>query len=386
MSTYSLSHLSDHVLLHDLAALVAKDRATTTALLAHLAEVDTRKLYLPAGYPSMFAYCLGELHLSEDAASKRIQAARAGRQFPALFTALADGRLHLAAVCLLAPHLTPENADELLAAAAHKTKFEIEQLLARRFPRTELLPLVQAIPASRPLENEQLAPGQVEPVCVADDQHAPGHVEAPVPRTKVAPHGPERFALQLTIDKGTHDKLRHAQALLSHRIPSGDLAAVLDRALDALIGQLEKQKFGATQRPRPRQGRSTNPRHIPAHVKHAVWERDQGRCTYVSQRGHRCGSRKFLEFDHVDPVARGGQATVEGLRLRCRGHNQFEAECTFGAGFMEEKRGEARRAPVETRARAAAKENDRDVMACLRELGFRHRGGASRGRVLRDHP
>src|SRR5213594_2499134 len=141
MRSYSLTHLSDAVLIRDLAALIAHDRVTTAAILAHIAEVDARRLYAPAGYPSMHAYCVGELRFSEDAAYKRIQAARAARQFPALFTALEEGRLHLAAVCLLAPHLTPENADELLKAAAHGTKADIEQLLAERFPGTELLAL-----------------------------------------------------------------------------------------------------------------------------------------------------------------------------------------------------------------------------------------------------
>ena len=91
MRSYSLTHLSDTVLLRDLAALIAHDRVTTAAVLAHIAEVDARRLHAPAGYPSMHAYCVGELRLSEDAASKRIQAARAARQFPALLDALADG-------------------------------------------------------------------------------------------------------------------------------------------------------------------------------------------------------------------------------------------------------------------------------------------------------
>ncbi len=137
MRAYSLSHLTDPELLRGLASLIAQDRVTTAALLAHLAEVDARRLYLPAAYPSMYLYCVGELRMSEDSACKRIRAARAARQFPAIFEALADGRLHLSAVVLLAPHLTRENADELLAAAAHKTKAEIEELVARRFPRSE---------------------------------------------------------------------------------------------------------------------------------------------------------------------------------------------------------------------------------------------------------
>ena len=95
MTRYSLSHLTDSALLRDLATLVAQDRSTTAAMLAHLAEVDARKLHLPAGYPSMFAYCVGELRLSEDAAAKRIQAARLARRFPAILPALAEHRLEL---------------------------------------------------------------------------------------------------------------------------------------------------------------------------------------------------------------------------------------------------------------------------------------------------
>src|SRR5258708_12887283 len=107
MQNYTLTHVSAAVLHRDLARLVARDRATTAMLLAHIVEVDERKLYRPAGYPSMYAYCVGGLRLSEDAAYKRIQAARVARRFPALLPALAAGNLHLPAICLLPPHLPP---------------------------------------------------------------------------------------------------------------------------------------------------------------------------------------------------------------------------------------------------------------------------------------
>ena len=162
MPRYSLSQLADHVLLRDLAALVAQERTTTAALLAHLAEVDERKLYLPAAYPSMRSYCVGELHLSEEAAFKRIHAARTARRFPAIFVALADGGLHLSAVVMLAPHLSEGTADGLLAAAAHKSKAELEQLLAERFPRPDLPSRVQA-----------MAPAAQEPQLL-NNEHAPG--------------------------------------------------------------------------------------------------------------------------------------------------------------------------------------------------------------------
>src|SRR5437773_10907024 len=156
MRAHSLAHLSDGELLRDLAALLAHDRTTTAALLAHLAEVDARRLYLPAAYPSMFAYCVHELRLSEDAAYKRIQAARIARQFPIIFDAVADGRLHLSGVVMLAPYLTAETAAPLLQAAAHKTKSEIELLVAERFPRSEMLALVEAIPGSPPTASRDL--------------------------------------------------------------------------------------------------------------------------------------------------------------------------------------------------------------------------------------
>lgn len=98
MRNFALDHLSDRDLLRDLRVVVARERTATAEVLAHIAEVDERRLYLPAGLPSMRAYCVEELHYSEDAAYKRIQAARVAREFPAIFTALDEGRLHLTGV------------------------------------------------------------------------------------------------------------------------------------------------------------------------------------------------------------------------------------------------------------------------------------------------
>jgi hypothetical protein len=394
MKCYSLTHLADHVLLRDLSALVTQDRVTTAGMLAHLAEVDARRLYAPAAYPSMHAYCVGQLRISEDVAWKRMQAAHAARDFPAIFEAVAEGRLHVSGVCLLAPKLTPENAEELLAAAENKTKAEIERLLAERFPQADVPTLLTPLSADRPAPGQvevhtlSPAPGQVEALAGSP---APGQVETPAPRTKVAPLSPGRFALQVTIAEETHDRLRYAQALLGHAVSSGDLAQVLDRALDALIAKLEQRKFARAAR--SRSGRnSKNARYVPAAVRCAVWERDGGQCTFVSAAGHRCEARGGLEFDHVDPVACGGQSTTAGVRLRCRAHNQYAAECSFGSEFMQHKR-EAARDRAAAR-RVAAKENetagahnaapasaqaapaaghdpDRDVVPWLRRLGFR---------------
>ena len=133
MNTHSRTHLSNPALLRDLAERIAENHAETALLLAHIAEFDARQLYAPA-YPSMFAFCVHELHMCEEDALERILVARAARQFPAIFVAVAEGRLHLSGLVVLAPHLTAENAEELLATATHKSESEIERLVAERFP------------------------------------------------------------------------------------------------------------------------------------------------------------------------------------------------------------------------------------------------------------
>jgi hypothetical protein len=336
VKSYSRSHLSGEALDCSVDAHLARRHDTTAELLADFAEVDERQRYLVLGYPSMYAYCLGKLH-SEDSAAKHLQAARAARRFPIIFPALADGRLHLSAVVMLAPCLTNETVDELVAVATHRTKSEIAQLLAERFPRPDVPATVCAIPAAAEHVSAQ-------PIDSSSPQHAPGHVASTGDRPNVTPLAPERFAVQFTIGQRDHELLRYAQELLRHQIPSGNVAEVFVRALRALVPQLEKRKFGATGKPRQR-GKAGNAkgRHIPASVRRAVQQRDRGQCTFVGENGHRCESRKLLEFDHVREFARGGEATVENLRLRCRAHNQFTAEQTYCTDLMRGKRERGRR-------------------------------------------
>ena len=370
--------------------LVAQDRTTTAALLAHIAEVDARRLYLPAAYPSMFAYCLHELRLSEDSAYKRIQAARTAREFPVIFDALAEGRLHLSAVCLLAPYLKPENADALLNVAAHKTKSETEELLAERFPRSELLALVQAIPASSPaLANGQLAPGQVETRAAehvgAAEQLAPGQV-GPAPRSKVAPVAPERFLLQLTIGRSTHDKLQHAQALLSHEILPGDVAQCstalwMSSSTGSRGESLPPPPSRAPARVAPRQASGTSRRTSSAPSGSAT------AAAALSLAGRVNGARRapFWNMTMLTQWHSGARRRSSGSVCSADLHNQFAAERTFGTDFMRRKREEARRARAEARAAAARqaaearaqaaaaaeRAKELDVIPCLRQLGLR---------------
>ena len=397
MKRYSLTHLSDEVLRRELANKARNEKVATAELIAHIAEFDERKLYLPAAYPSMFAYCVGELGLSEDAAAKRIQVARVAQACPAALDALADGRVHLTGLRLLAPHLTPETAHELLLAAAGKSKSDVERMLAERSPRSEVSALLEPIAASIPAAaGVEHAPGHV---AIADSQRVTSASGAPAQalRARVAPLSAEAFAVQFTRSREADERFRYLQDLLGHQVSRADIAEVYDRAVKELIKKMEHVRFGACERPRAASaGSSCVPRHIAAQVKREVWKRDGGQCTFVSQSGHRCEAKGDVEFDHVKEVARGGESTVANLRLRCRGHNQHGAEQTYGAGFMKAKREEAkvaadrRRAEREQQAEAPRLQpHELEVIPWLRQLGCREdesRIAARRCREMADAP
>ncbi|HKA23491.1 MAG TPA: hypothetical protein VKF80_00785 [Candidatus Eisenbacteria bacterium] len=341
MREYSAAHFSDPALVGEARQLARGERSNLVQLLVCIAEIDFRKLYLPAGYPSLSAFCAEEYRLTEDEAEKRIHAARTARVFPVLFKGMDERRLCMTAVSMLARHLTNENVDELMEAAVTCRRISDLRAYLQQFAKPDLLLSAPPVPVR---VVELPAPGMASaPPGEAGAQASvrPGEVvESPAPeRVSTPPVENEWVELRIKVRKS---KLQQARNLLSHAVPSGNASTVFDRALDALIAQSEKRKHAACTKPRAPRLRATQDRCIPAHIRRVVWERDAGQCTFVSDDGRRCAARRLLEFDHVKPVARGGKASVEGVRLRCRGHNQYEAERTFGADFMQKKREEAK--------------------------------------------
>lgn len=331
-TTFSFNDCSDHELLAEVTRLTASEREATARLVASLAEVDARRLYLGEGCSSLFTYCTQVLHLSEHAAYNRIEAARAARRFPEILERLADGSIHLTAVRLLAPALTPENYRALLDAARHKSKRDIEHLVAELKPQPDVAPCIRKIPAPATSPFVTEAPPVIERPKEAESATSPREVASPptVRPPVVRPLSPERYKVQFTVSKETHDKLRRVQELMRHTIPNGDPSAIFDRALTLLLSELERTKLAAAKRPRTTAVASTVSRHIPAGVKRDVWTRDGGRCAFVGNNG-RCTETGFLEFHHIMPYADGGETSVENLELRCRPHNAHEAEKYFGA-------------------------------------------------------
>jgi 5-methylcytosine-specific restriction endonuclease McrA len=163
----------------------------------------------------------------------------------------------------------------------------------------------------------------------------------PAPRRSPdpAPLAPGRYKLQVTLDEATRHKLKQLQDLLAHQIPNGDPAAIIERALDALLTQVQKRKAGLTDEPRARKAVVTRrTRAIPAVLRREVWTRDEGRCSFIGDDGHRCNETRCLEFGHLHPWGKRGEHSAANLALRCRAHNAFEAERDFGTSFVASKR------------------------------------------------
>ncbi len=313
----------------------------------------------------MFTYCRDRLGFSEPVAFKRITAARLARKFPAILRRVACGDLHLTALKTLAKVLTAENHERVLAAAVGKKTHEVEILVASLAPKPDVPPRIRKLPSRKGTIVERDGGrdggrrGSTQSATV--DERAPGTPHSPNPlapsaapptrseRGTVAPLREDRFKVQFTASAELRGKLRRAEELLgpvrAGARASGDIALVVERALDELIEVLEKKRSAKTSRaqkkPRPRK---PGTRYVPRQVRREMAERDGGRCTFVDKAGRRCEERRALELHHQHAFARGGEATTANMALLCRSHNALEAERDFGSEHMERARRSKERA------------------------------------------
>ena len=257
--------------------------------------------------------------------------------------------------------LTESNYEELVEAAAGKTKAEVQALLAKRSPAPDVPAAITTIP--------------MQPAIPALGT-APPPVPAAATGPQLVPLSETRHKVQFTASDELRNKLERARDLMRHAHVDGDLAVVVERALDLLLEKLEKQRLGKTTRPRESREESAlakaRPevaveRRVSRATRRAVFERDGERCTFTDVEGHRCPATTWLELDHVIARARGGTSEPGNLRVRCRAHNRLYAEQTFGKEHVERKIGE-RRHP---RRRGYPSESCELAASGLVNMGFR---------------
>lgn len=227
----------------------------------------------------MFDFCTRRLGMSEGAAFRRIDAARLAKRFPMLARAIERGDVNLETLVLVRDHLAEANVYEIVAAVSQKSKREVEEIMARPAPRPDVPSSIRKLPT------------------------------------------PSASGVNAT--NAGRDKLERARDPMRHRNPSGDLAVVVERAVDALLEKLEKERLGAASRPQ-RNVRTARAGRVSRAARREVFEGDGEPCTFVSGEGTRCPSRAFLEIDHIESRALGGLGVSANLRVgqstvaRCR--------------------------------------------------------------------
>lgn len=368
-----LRHLTNDELIAGTRRLVGASNQVFAMLLAHLGEVEARGLHRERACSSLYTYCIYELRFSEDAAFRRVSAARLVKRFPVLYEAVASGELHLTGLLMLGPHLTPENHLEVLARAKHRTKVELSKLLRSIDPLPDLPARIASLgPAlARPgsvnpswgdyiaawAPVRELAQGDAPREWMNDELPAlarpeapglaapelPASEPAPAPSGTAAVTGPLRYAVQFSAEEEYVQLVERAKAILSHAHGKSSLEEIHLRAMRLLVADLEKRRFAKTDRPRREGGKLRKERgrsrYIPAAVRREVFERDAAQCTFVDSAGQRCRETHCLELHHLRAFGLGGEHDAANVALRCRAHNELAAEQDFGRELIASKRG-----------------------------------------------
>jgi hypothetical protein len=342
--------------------LARREHLRGARLIAHLAEVNLRKLHLQLGYRSLFEYCTKRLGLSEGCTALRIQVSRVCGRHPLILDALAGQAISLTVAGKLAPHLTPGNLERLIADCAGMTKRGVGEYLVHLAPK----PVVSS-GVRRPSAPKK--PGSVEPC------------------------QPGLYNLRFAADKAFMDKLERA-AEVSGVGPAGrDMARVFERALDAFLekhdprnrqGRREKRatrKAGVDPVACADDGRgAARSRHIPSSVRDRLLIRARHQCEYRGSDGLCCGERSRLAIDHIQPWSLGGASEAGNLRVLCAAHNRLYADRCFGAAFMAQKIELARSRAAQSRPSGGGQTRPDEVAnpSSVRESATVYRAGCHR--------
>jgi 5-methylcytosine-specific restriction endonuclease McrA len=259
-------------------------------LISVLQEVESSKTFFELGYTSLFQYVVQSLELSESVAANFITVSRKAAEFPALQSAITEGKITVSKARKVTAVLTLENQEEWVNKAVELPQKKLEEQVASIAPETKI-------------------------------------------REGVKPVTENLSQLKMGISKELEEKLKRVQDLESQRTRR---AVQLSEALEALVDlYLEKKDpikkaervlksdaDACVARHADRAAQSGN-RSIPAKTKHQVTLRDGGQCTHTDN-GKRCGTRRWLDVHHIILLSQGGINELENLTTLCSAHHRME--------------------------------------------------------------
>ncbi len=368
--------LSKDDLVLEVQRLVELEKTHAAQVIAHLAEIRRRKLYVDLGYPTLYAYCREELPLDEGGIPVRVQVAGVCLRFPRILELLASNRMSMSVAALVSPVLTPGNAAEVLAACEGLTCRAVKEYLVALKPRPVVSSGIRRAPGNAPAQSNDPSGPEVDPLFdspidgqpqsndpgndAEPDRSEPSEAETHPARRKrrgrVEPATPDVFNARFPMTGQLKAKLARLAEIQNVWNFEANLAELVEQAVDIALEKKDpRQRLERRRKRRAKQEADSarandvdsaesppdvsagSDRYVPTGLRDEVLHRAQYRCEFVSDHGTRCEERTRLEFDHIEPFAKGGGTTVDNLRCLCRAHNQRHAERSYGIAFMQEK-------------------------------------------------
>jgi len=359
-----IEKLSDNNLISSLKELNNTETKTIAAILLHLIEIDSRKLYLELGYSSLFNFCCRALKYSEAAAIRRIYSARCIRDFPEVYQMLLAKELSLSTIAILKGVLTKENKDEILKFSPGKSRAEIDCLVASLRPKKVSKDSIKPVVIQKrmqPMKGAQSV-GPLFPTKIVVTDPCDGAMDSSEKKTLIQEPVDTRFEVKFSVSGKVMKKLRTVQALRTHKAQEKqNLESLLDELMELYLDKnsprrkIERREKRVAKKKEikitkinnmpvvlasePLKPKAVkNSRYLSPAVRDAVFKRDQGRCTFVAVDGTRCNSEWQVETDHIQPVCLGGGSNIDNLHLLCKHHNLHAAEKVLGKEFMKQFR------------------------------------------------
>src|SRR5262249_48633978 len=148
---------------------------------------------------------------------------------------------------LIAHHFNADNCAHLLERATHKSKREIQELIAELAPKPAVPDSIRKLPSSAAAFRAPPPPPLDQPTPPTPAVAEPARPALPLdsPRAHVVePLAPATYRVQFTANRDLLDKLNEVKDLVSHSVPDGDLATIFDMALELLRTKVKKERFG----------------------------------------------------------------------------------------------------------------------------------------------
>lgn len=359
-----LHEIDNQGLLIHLRELVQKQKECEIEILLCLREVMQRRLELRAGFPNIAEYCQEAFGMSTDVAWKKARAARIIGPYPELFELLKSGKTHMTHVAMVANQITQANSKKICEFLPGASKRDLQFFLDRLMPDgsfRESEPMIEVKFRVRRevLEKLDHAAGllaKTGPGAVRNrDRVLEAALDALIERrdpVKKAKRAADRVRKKSEISRQSEGSGAGTNELGHTAGASGTGTSEMSRLPNASgsgttgaesyskasgagttgLGNLSKVSGAGTTAVDSR----TRPA-IAATVKHQVYLRDKGRCTFVSTGGRRCSERSLLHIDHIKPWSLGGDNSAQNLRTLCAHHNNLQAEVVLGQEFMQDK-------------------------------------------------